>query len=71
MTALAVGSTRNSTWPYSTGCWFSTRISAMTPVQSAGISLKIFIASIRQTTVVGRDPAPTRTNGSASGLGRA
>ena len=68
-TRVIAASTRKSGCPYSTGCAFSTWISAIVPAMPAGIEFIIFITSMMQTIVSGSTRVPTSTNGAAPGAG--
>src|SRR5688572_1053903 len=64
-----VGSMRNSTWPYSTGCEFAATISRTTPSYSHSISFMIFIASMMQTICPFETRWPTDTYAGELGSG--
>ena len=64
------GSRRKRTVPNSTKSPFLIHTSATVPLTPALISLKIFMASIRQTVVSELTLAPIFTKSSLSGLGR-
>ena len=65
------GLTRNNGWPNSMASPLFTRIAVIVPLTSAGIWLKTFIASSRQTIVSGVTTEPTVTNAGSPGVGDA
>ena len=65
----STGSSSNSTWPYSTGWAFSTRIDFTWPSTSALISFISFIASRMQSVCPATTMSPSSTYGAAPGSG--